>query len=359
MNPQRMEQVVKRMADAGIPQMLICDPASIFYLTGEWFSPGERLLVLLLSCEQGPQLFINTLFPVHHDLGIPVTRYADTDDPVSLMAGKLDAAKPTGIDKKWPSRFLLRLMELLGGDSHFVNSSFILDSMRMVKDGQEIALMREAAVCNDLAMTALVKLLPVMHTEKQMGQLLLGIYEELGTSGFSFAPNISYGANGADPHHKIDNSQVKNGDSIVIDIGCRKCDYCSDMTRTFFFQSVTSRAKMVYETVLSANQRAISMVKPNVRFADIDAAARDYITAKGFGTYFTHRTGHCIGLDVHDWGDVSAANQEYVRPGMIFSIEPGIYLPGELGVRIEDLVLVTETGCELLTHYKKELTIIE
>jgi len=359
MNPQRIEQVMRRMADAGISQMLVCDPASIFYLTGEWFSPGERLLVLLISCDQGPQLFINALFPVRHDLGIPVTRYADTEDPVSLIAGKLDAAKPTGIDKKWPSRFLLRLMEVVGVNGGYLNSSFILDSMRMVKDEQEIAIMREAAVSNDQAMAALVKLLPAMHTEKQIGQQLLGIYEELGTSGFSFAPNISYGANGADPHHKIDNSQVKNGDSIVIDIGCRKRDYCSDMTRTFFFQSVTPRAKMVYETVLSANQRAISMVKPNARFADIDAAARDYITAKGFGAYFTHRTGHCIGLDVHDWGDVSAANRDYVRPGMIFSIEPGIYLPGELGVRIEDLVLVTESGCELLTHYGKELTIIE
>lgn len=359
MNSHRMKQAVKRMADAGIPQMLVCDPASIFYLTGEWFSPGERLLVLLLSCEQGPQLFINTLFPVRDDLGVEVIRYADTDDPVRLIAGRLNPDKAIGIDKKWPSRFLLRLMEVMGGAGRYINSSFIFDSMRMVKDEQEITLMREAAISNDQAMAALVKLLPAMHTEKQLGQLLLSIYEELGTSGFSFAPNISYGANGADPHHKIDNSQVKSGDSIVIDIGCRKRDYCSDMTRTFFFRSVTPRAKMVYETVLSANQRAISMVRPNVRFADIDAAARDYITGKGFGAYFTHRTGHCIGLDVHDWGDVSAANSEYVRPGMIFSIEPGIYLPGELGVRIEDLVLVTEDGCELLTHYKKELTIIE
>lgn len=359
MNQKRMEQVLKRMADAGIPQMLVCDPASIFYLTGEWFSPGERLLVLLLSCEQGPQLFINELFPVRPDFGMSVIRYADIDDPVRLLAGKLNSAKAIGIDKKWPSCFLLRLMEVASGSGRYLNSSFILDSMRMIKDEQEITLMREAARSNDQAMTALVKLLPAMHTEKQLGQLLLGIYEELGTSGFSFAPNISFGANGADPHHKIDDSRVKAGDSIVIDIGCRKRDYCSDMTRTFFFQSITPRARLVYETVLSANQRAIDRIKPNVRFADIDAAARDYITEKGFGTYFTHRTGHCIGLDVHDWGDVSAANQEYVRPGMIFSIEPGIYLPGELGVRVEDLVLVTESGCELLTHYDKNLTIIE
>jgi Xaa-Pro dipeptidase len=304
-------------------------------------------------------MFINELFPVRDDIGMPVTRYADIDDPVSLIARQLDSAKSIGIDKKWPSRFLLRLMEELGGSGRYLNSSVILDYMRMIKDEQEIAIMREAAVINDQAMAALVNLMPAMYSEKQMGQLLLGIYEELGSSGFSFAPNISYGANGADPHHKIGNNQVKADDSIVIDIGCRKSDYCSDMTRTFFFQSVTARARMVYDIVLTANKQAINMIKPNVRFSEIDAAARDYITAKGFGPYFTHRTGHCIGLDVHDWGDVSAANLDYVRPGMIFSIEPGIYLPGELGIRIEDLVLVTESGCELLTHYGKELTIIE
>jgi Xaa-Pro dipeptidase len=359
MNRKRMEQALRRMADAGISQMLVCDPSSIFYLTGEWFSPGERLLVLLLSCEQGPQLFINELFPVRQDFGIPVTFYADIDDPVGLIARKLDPAKPIGIDKKWPARFLLHLMEGLGRDGRYLNSSFILDHMRMVKDEQEIAFMREAAAINEQAMATLVKLLPAMHSEKQMGQLLLETYEELGSTGFSFAPNISYGANGADPHHKIGGSLVKADDSIVIDIGCRKRDYCSDMTRTFFFQSVTPRAKAVYDIVLTANQRAIDKIRPNVRFSEIDAAARDYITAQGFGSYFTHRTGHCIGLDVHDWGDVSAANQEYVRPGMIFSIEPGIYLPGELGVRIEDLELVTEDGCELLTHYGKELTVIK
>lgn len=288
-----------------------------------------------------------------------VTRYADTDEPVGLIAAKLDAAKSIGIDKKWPSRFLLRLMEVLGGSGHYRNVSFILDAMRMIKDEQEIALMRAATACNDQAMAALVKLLPAKHSEQQLGQLLLGIYEELGASGFSFAPNISYGANTADPHHKIDDSRVKATDSIVIDIGCRQQDYCSDMTRTFFFQSVTPKGKAVYDIVLTANQRAIDRIKPNVSFAEIDAAARGYITAKGFGPYFTHRTGHCIGLEVHDWGDVSAANREYVQPGMIFSIEPGIYLPGELGIRIEDLVLVTDSGCELLTHYGKELTIIE
>ena len=131
------------------------------------------------------------------------------------------------------------------------------------------------------------------------------------------------------------------------------------MTRTVFYRQVTPLGRKIYETVLEANRRAIATVKPGVRFCDIDAAARQVIASAGYGANFTHRTGHSIGLETHDFGDVSAVNTEMVQPGMIFSIEPGIYLPGQLGVRIEDLVLVTADGCEVLNAYSKELTIVE
>ena len=120
------------------------------------------------------------------------------------------------------------------------------------------------------------------------------------------------------------------------------------MTRTVFLGSVSEEQRKVYEIVKEANLRAIAAVKPGVRFCDIDAAARDYIASQGYGEYFVHRTGHNIGQDVHEYGDVSSANQNPVKPGMCFSIEPGIYLTGNFGVRIEDLVLVTEDGCEIL-----------
>lgn len=127
------------------------------------------------------------------------------------------------------------------------------------------------------------------------------------------------------------------------------------MTRTVFYKSASEKAKEVFNIVLEANKRAIAMVKPGVRFCDIDNAAREYITEKGYGKYFTHRTGHSIGIETHDMGDVSSINTDILKPGMIFSVEPGIYLPGEFGVRIEDLVLVTEDGHELLNKYNKEL----
>ena len=121
---------------------------------------------------------------------------------------------------------------------------------------------------------------------------------------------------------------------------------------------MSDKSRDVYETVLEANLRAIAKVKPGVTFAEIDAAARDYITEKGYGEYFTHRTGHFIGMECHEAGDVSAINHNVVKPGMIFSIEPGIYLPNEVGVRIEDLVVATDDGCEVLNQYPKELRIL-
>jgi Xaa-Pro dipeptidase len=208
-------------------------------------------------------------------------------------------------------------------------------------------------------MDKMVKLVPKKYSEKKMGKILSDIWDELGAEGHSFDPIVGYGANAADPHHTMDNSTVKEGDCVVIDMGCRKDSYCSDMTRTVFYKYASEHSKEVYNVVLEANKRGIEKVKAGIRFCDIDEAARDYITKKGYGKYFTHRLGHSIGIDVHDFGDVSSANTDIVQPGQIFSIEPGIYIPGEVGVRIEDLVIATEDGCEVLNHYPKDLIIVE
>ncbi|WP_040327773.1 M24 family metallopeptidase [Clostridium ihumii] len=358
MKQGRLNNVLEGMKERGIPQLLISDPAAIFYLTGRWIHPGERLLALYININGNNKLFINELFPVHEDLGVEKVWFTDNDDGVSIICDNIEKDKTIGVDKNWPARFLLRLMELKG-DTNVVNGSIIVDRCRMFKDEAEKDFMRTSSHLNDLAMEQIQKFVKEGLSEKQMAQKLSEIYESLGCEGFSFEPIIAYGANGADPHHGNDGSMVKEGDSVIIDMGCVKDSYCSDMTRTVFYKSVPEHSKEVFETVLEANKRAISIVKPGVRFCDIDKAARDYIESKGYGKYFTHRTGHSIGLEVHDLGDVSAVNTEEVKPGMIFSIEPGIYIPGEVGVRIEDLVLVTEDGCEVLNKYNKELVVIE
>lgn len=247
----------------------------------------------------------------------------------------------------------------LGGGADFVNSSILVDKVRMCKDEEERELMRKASKINDIAIENLIELIPKGLTEKEMVQELGNIYDELGAEGFSFDPIIAYGPNGADPHGVPGETMPKAGDTIVIDMGCIKDSYCSDMTRTVFYKEAPEKFKEIYNIVLKANKTAIDMIKPGVRFCDIDGAARNIIEKAGYGQYFTHRTGHSIGIETHEFGDVSSVNTDEVKPGMIFSVEPGVYIPGEGGVRIEDLVLVTEEGHEVLNSYNKELTIIE
>jgi Xaa-Pro aminopeptidase len=341
-----------------MPQMIVSDSNTIFYLTGRWFHTGERMIVLYINLNGNNKLFLNNLFPVSGDLGVPIVRFNDNDEPVLKLSEYVEKDKPMGIDKTWPAHFLLKLMEIKGG-SVFINGSEILDRVRMIKDTREIELMRESSRVNDIAVEKMINLISLKYSEEEMGSMLISIYKDLGAEGFSFDPIIAFGANASDPHHGNDNSTLKEGDNIVIDIGCRKDSYCSDMTRTVFYKAASKKGREIYEIVKEANKKGIEKVKPGVRFCDIDAAARDYIEEKGYGKYFTHRLGHSIGIEDHDFGDVSSVNLDIVQPGMIFSIEPGIYLPCDVGVRIEDLVLVTEDGCEVLNEYNKELTIVE
>ena len=274
-----------------------------------------------------------------------------------IISEYIEKEKTIGIDKNWPARFLLHLMEL-NTENKYVNASFIIDTLRMCKDEEEKDLMRNASNINDMAMEKLQNLLTQDLTEKEMAQRLASIYEELGADGFSFPPIIAYGANGADPHAHCGSAKLKEGDCVILDIGCIKDNYCSDMTRTVFYKEVSPKQKAVYELVLKAQKAAEAMIKPGVRLCDIDKCARDIIAEGGYTVEFNHRLGHFIGRDVHEWGDVSQNYDIEVQEGMTFSIEPGVYLQGEFGVRIEDLVLVTEDGCKALNSYPKDLKVI-
>ena len=358
MHQQRLNQVLTSMEQSNMPQLLLSDPAAIYYLTGKWIHPGERMLALLLTVNGRHRLFVNELFPVPEDLGVEKVWFDDTQDGVRLLARHVDKTQGIGVDKNWPSHFLLRLMDE-DAAAGYVNGSALLDRIRMRKDEDEIRRMKEASRLNDLAMAKVVEQLPKGYTEKEMDRMMPAIYDEVGADGCSFAPIIAYGVHGTDPHHAPAKTCLQEGDGVIIDIGCVKDSYCADMTRTVFYRTVPEKAKEIYAIVREANEQAIAAVKPGVRFCDVDAAARNRIAAAGYGKYFTHRTGHSIGLEVHDFGDVSAVNTDRLEPGMVFSIEPGIYLPGSAGVRIEDLVLVTETGGESLNRFSKELLVVE
>lgn len=354
---QRMQRVLAAMEKAGLEQMVVADSGAIYYLTEKRIEPGERMLALYLNQNGKHKLVLNELFPLHGDPeGMEVLFYNDTQDPVALLAQYTDPNKALGVDKVWPARFLLPLMER-GGASRFCNSSSIIDHIRAVKDADEIEKMRRASQLNDQAMGELQKCVAQGMSEKEAAEELARIYQRLGANGgFSFEPIIGYGAHGADPHYgDHGDNRPQPGQSIVLDMGCKHDGYCSDMTRTVFCGAPTEEQKRVYDIVLEANLRGIAAARPGARYCDVDAAARDYITSKGYGDRFLHRTGHSIGLECHEFGDVSSVNQDVLEPGMIFSVEPGVYLAGDFGVRIEDLVLVTEDGCEVLNRFPKEL----
>lgn len=357
MNESRLARVRENLRARGLEQALVVDPLSIWWLCGYHTEPYERLLALYVPAEGTPSLFVNRLFPDASGCGARVVSFSDTDDPVPLLASAVRRDLPLGVDKSLAARWLVPLMEA-GAASGFVLASDAVDDARSIKDARERELMRAASAANDQAMSWLVEQVRPGVTERSIADALLGEYRHLGAEGHSFSPIVSFGANAADPHHEPDDTALRPGDMVLFDVGCQMRRYCSDMTRTFFTKEPTSHQRAVYEAVRRANEAAEAVVRPGATFAEIDLTARRVIEDAGWGPNFTHRLGHQIGLVDHEPGDVSAAHDEPVRPGQCFSIEPGIYLPGDMGVRIEDLVIVTEDGCEVLNSYPKGITVI-
>lgn len=358
MDTGKLNRIVAKMKEQDMPQMIISDPTAIFYLVGKWILPGERMHALYINVDGDNHFVMNKLFPQTEDLGVPITYYDDIEDGVEILSQYVDKEKKIGVDKNWPAKFLLRLQEL-APKCTYVNGSVIVDKVRQIKDETEHRLMKESAKKIDEVMSKLIPWVAKGLTERELNAKCLEFCEEVGFSGPSFDPITAYAKGAADPHHITDDSKGKHGDCVVLDIGGTWKNYASDTTRTVFIGEVSERQRQIYNIVLEANKRGIAAAKPGNKMSDVDKAARDYITEQGFGEYFTHRTGHSIGLEDHEVGDVSLANDEIIEPGQCFSVEPGIYLYDEgIGVRIEDIVYITEDGCEVLNDYPKDSIIV-
>lgn len=356
MDRSRINRVLGEMKKRNLSQMLVCDPLSIYYLTGYYNLPFERFYALYLHADGACTFFLNKLYyPPEND--IEQVWFSDTDDYMALVAERIKRTETLGVDKDLAARFLIPLMDRKAA-AGYVNGSVCIDITRGIKDKEEQEKMRAASAVNDAAMAQFQKLVKPGVTELDIASRMLGIYQSLGADGYSFEPLVAFGANAADPHHSPDTTVLKDGDCVLFDVGCKMDGYCSDMTRTFFYKKVSDKAQEIYETVKKANREAVAQISPGVPLRELDETARRIITEAGYGPYFTHRLGHFIGMAEHEYGDVSGSSEWLAEPGMIFSIEPGIYLPGEVGVRIEDLVLVTEEGCEVLNHAPRELEMI-
>lgn len=356
LNETRMNKVLEKL---DTDQMLITDTYAIFYLTGKWIFSGERFLGLLIRKGRKPILYVNELFRFDEDLGLVKKYIKDTDDVASLLKEEVDETSVLGVDKTLEARFLIPMMEKHVA-SNYINGSLAVDYTRAVKDEAEIALMKESSHINDLAMAEFKKLPKAGIKETEIAAQMMDIYKKLGAEDYSFNPIVAFGVNAADPHHMPDETVLHEGDVVLFDVGCKYHNYCSDMTRTFIYRGEPNEdQKYVYGLVRKANETAEEYVKPGMRLCDIDSKARDVITEGGYGSDFTHRLGHFIGIQDHEYLDASQAFKDKVVAGNIFSIEPGIYNKEKMGCRLEDLILVTKDGHEVLNKYPHELEIIE
>lgn len=356
MDNTRVQRVTARMKEAGLDQILVTATTSLYYLTGYWVEPHERMIALWLTADGKATLFGNEIFGLASAPDLPLVTHKDGEDPVAQLSAAVRPGR-LGIDKFWYSKFLIGLMGHRP-DVTPVEGSFPVDDCRRAKDEAERAAMRHSSAINDQVVHAAIS---AVHEGVRENELAALVNREFLARGADCEGTqlVCFGPNGADPHHSGDATVLKPGDSIIFDIFTPISRYWCDMTRTVFYKTVSDKQREVYELVRKANEAAEAAVRPGVRLSELDGIARGIITDGGYGPYFTHRLGHGCGIDCHEPPDVSGASDAVCEPGMVFSIEPGIYLPGEFGVRIEDLVMVTEDGCEVLNKFPKELKIVE
>lgn len=357
MNQSRLDRVAANMDAQGLSQIIVSSTASVYYLTGFWVEPMERMLALLIRADGRCTLFANELFGLSPQPGLELILHTDSDDPTARLSDELLPGK-LGVDKAWPSKFLIGVLDRRGDVTPVLGSAPV-DDARKFKDPDEIAAMRAASLINDRVVEGAISALTEGVREDEIAALVESLYRENGADRSAEGQLVCFGPNGADPHHAPGAAVISAGDSVVLDLFTPIRRYWCDMTRTVFFRRADGEHRRVYEAVRAANLTAEAVIRPGVPMCDIDRAARSVIEDAGYGKYFTHRLGHGCGLDCHEPPDNSSASTVPAQPGMVFSVEPGIYLPGKLGVRIEDLVLVTEDGCEVLNHASKELRVVD
>ncbi|XID90299.1 M24 family metallopeptidase [Paenibacillaceae bacterium WGS1546] len=357
----RLGKLYEVMDDLRLDAVLITLPKHVYYLTGFASEPHERLMGLVLPQGEEPFLFVPALDAEAAQAESSVSRivtHADTDNPYEALKRSLPfPVSRLGVEK---GHLTLRrgeaLSEALGG-AGFVDVEQTLTDMRAIKSAEEIVRMKEAARLAEQALREALKHVRTGVSELDVAAELEYAMKKLGAAP-AFASTVLSGEKSALPHGATGRRRIQAGDLLLFDIGVACDGYLSDMTRTFAVGEIGAKLKDVYATVLEANLRAIAAVRPGSPIADADRAARQLIEERGYGRYFTHRTGHGLGIEVHEYPSVHGDNRDLLREGMAITIEPGVYLPGEGGVRIEDDVLVTAAGAEALTTFPKKLTVI-
>ena len=364
----RMEQLRQSIVRFGLDGVVVNPGASLRWLTGLNFHLMERPVVLYLGKEDKPQIILPELELAKLDgLRNELDVRTFGDDPSTwqrLFAEALGfgegqnlrvGVEPTGL------RFLeLDLLRKALPDANFTDGRAIFADLRMVKDENELGKMRKAAKIAEAALLDTLKTIRVGQTEKQIAaELLVQLYRHGSDQELPFAPIVSSGPNSANPHASPSERRLEAGDVLLFDWGAGFESYYSDITRCFFVNFVDERMVAIAETVQRANHYAISGGKAGMQAGDIDTIARQEIEESGFGDYFTHRTGHGLGMEAHEAPYIFGGNLLKLKKGMVFTVEPGVYVPGLGGVRIEDDVFVDTHGLTCLTSLPREVMTID
>jgi Xaa-Pro aminopeptidase len=254
------------------------------------------------------------------------------------------------------AQHVLKLQDA-AGDTEWISASELLGGLRSVKDGHEVDLLKRAARYADEAYLRILRTRIETRTERDVARQLEELLVEHGHEQVTFTI-VGSGPNGASPHHEPGSREIHRGDAVVMDFGGRSGRYCSDISRTVVVGEPPPEFTHVYEVVREAQEEAFRAVAPGVPAEDVDRAAREVIERSGYGNLFVHRTGHGIGLDEHEPPWIVEGNRQRLESGMCFSIEPGIYLPDRFGIRIEDIVTVTDQGATRLNHAPRDLQVV-
>ncbi|MFF1376247.1 M24 family metallopeptidase [Streptomyces sp. NPDC058308] len=358
----RMERAAATAAEAGLAGVLVAPGPDLVWLTG--YRPTavtERLTVLVLAAGQDPVLVVPTLEApdAAHAAGAPALTlrdWTDGKDPYAVTAPLLDGSGRFAVsDNSW-AMHLLGFQKALPGTS-YVSLTEGLPMLRAVKDAAELERLAAAGAAADATYEEIKKVPFAGRTETDVAADLADLLRQFGHSQVDFTV-VGSGPNGANPHHEAGDRVIDHGDMVVLDFGGLLHGYGSDTSRTVHVGEPTAEEQRVHDVVREAQAAGCAAVRPGVACQDVDRAARDVITEFGYGEYFIHRTGHGIGVTTHEPPYMIEGEEQPLVPGMCFSVEPGIYLPGRFGVRIEDIVTVTEEGGRRLNATAREMAIV-
>lgn len=367
MTQSRLDKLTASLRSSGLSAVALNPGPTLTYLTGVAFHLMERPVVLLVTADKDPVLILPELELPKLDLfSYKVQAFSYGENPAEWANVFRKAAQSLGLDGKRigvePRQMrLLEFSHVKAGapEADYPDASDVLAGLRLRKDKAEVDAMRKAVHIAQDALKATLPLMKIGMTEREVAsELMMQLFRHGSEPELPFAPIVSSGPNSANPHASPSERKLQTGDLLVVDWGAAYGGYISDLTRTFAIGEVDAEYAKIHKIVQDANAAGRAAAGPGVPCANVDKAARDVIESAGYGKYFTHRTGHGIGMEAHEDPYMRGDNIQLLEPGMAFTVEPGIYLTNRNGVRIEDNVVITETGADVLSDMPRDMQVI-